>query len=109
MVKYPTGPATRFGALAEPNRLRMVEQLGRHRELSLSDLAEPLDISLPASLKHVRVLEREGLVRRRKEGRTSYYQLNKAAFDDLFGWLMSQRKFWEASLDRLEKHINRKH
>jgi DNA-binding transcriptional ArsR family regulator len=105
MVKY-SNLSVQFNALSQPVRLKMVEQLSRRGRLSISNIARPFAISLPAALKHTQVLERSGLIVRSKEGRTQYCALNPHAFKQLVEWLTSQQMFWEASFARLERHIN---
>ncbi len=103
MVKYE--PDQVFAALGTPVRRAMVEHLITNGTLSISDMAKPFSISLPAVLKHASVLEKSGLVVRTKVGRVHYCALNMATFEEVSLWLVSQRKRWEESFDRLEQHI----
>ncbi|HTX59413.1 MAG TPA: metalloregulator ArsR/SmtB family transcription factor [Verrucomicrobiae bacterium] len=90
-----------FGALADPTRRRMVERLARGRR-SIGDVAEGLPISQPAVSKHVKVLERSGLIRRSIDGRVHYLELAPDAMRSASAWLERQRKYWQQALDRLD-------
>lgn len=79
----------------------MLESLKR-RERSIVELAEPFDMSLAGAAKHVQVLDRAGLIVRRKEGRTQYCQLNPKAIREAHRWLEQYAKFWNMRLDKLE-------
>jgi DNA-binding transcriptional ArsR family regulator len=96
-----------FGALSDPTRRAMVQRLAQG-EASVSELAAPLDMSLPGVMKHVQVLEGAGLVRHRKEGRTRICALDAAPLADAEGWLASYRDFWEPRLDALVDHFERR-
>ncbi len=74
-------------------------------EASISELAEPYDISLPAVLKHVRVLQEAGLVASRKEGRVHRCQLIAAPMKDAAEWIYAYRHFWEKQLDSLAEYL----
>ncbi|MFZ4765449.1 MAG: ArsR/SmtB family transcription factor [Roseimicrobium sp.] len=89
-----------FAALADETRRAIVEQL-RQGEASVSDLAAPHAMSLPAVSKHLRVLENAGLLRRRVEGRTHFLTVNAKPLAQATAWLERQRQFWEGSFDRL--------
>jgi DNA-binding transcriptional ArsR family regulator len=106
MVKYSED--TLFAALGQPVRRQMVEHLAKHGSMSISEIAKPFNISLPAVLKHTQVLEQSGLIIRSKSGRVQYCTLNNQAFEEMLGWLLFQKKFWDSSFDRLERHINNK-
>lgn len=108
MVKYSQAPEELFGALALPTRRKMFEHLSKKGKCSVSDLAKPLQISLPATLKQVRILEESGLVVCEKEGRTQYCSINRASLDQMVEWLIQHQQFWSASFDRLEKELNDK-
>lgn len=93
-----------LGALADPSRRAIVRRLSAG-PASVSEIAEPLPMSLPAVMKHVRVLEGAGLVTARKEGRRRMCRLEArplAAVDD---WLAFYRDFWDRRLDALARHI----
>jgi DNA-binding transcriptional ArsR family regulator len=93
-----------FGALADPTRRRMLQRL-RRREHSISELAERFPMSLPAVSKHVRVLERAGLVRRRRSGRQWTCRLVARPMRDAAWWLDRYREMWEIQLDKLELYL----
>lgn len=84
----------------------MIERLAR-RPMSVTELGEPFPISAPAISKHLRALERAGLIKREIRGRTHLCRLEPSAIDEALGWLEQQRSFWEQSLDRLEGHFTR--
>ena len=96
-----------LGALSDPTRRAMVARL-REGEASVSELAEPLTMSLPAVLKHVRVLEGAGLLRHRKEGRTRICTLDPGPLTEVDDWLAPYREFWEPRLDALVEHFERR-
>jgi DNA-binding transcriptional ArsR family regulator len=96
-----------LGALADPTRRAMVARL-REGEASVTQLAEPLTMSLPAVLKHVRVLEGAGLVHHRKEGRTRICTLDPRPLVAVEDWLAPYRDFWEPRLDALVDHFERR-
>lgn len=89
-----------FGALADPSRRSMVERLSRG-PASVSELAEPLTMSLPAVMQHVQVLETSGLVRSEKVSRTRVCRLEPAALGTAERWIAERRAGWERRLDRL--------
>jgi DNA-binding transcriptional ArsR family regulator len=101
MVKYPAR-ARVFEALGDPTRLAMVEML-LQKERPVSELAEPFAISLPATLKHLRVLEDAGLASSKKVGRTRMCSLNPVPFDELRDWASMVRAAWNRRLDFLEQ------
>jgi DNA-binding transcriptional ArsR family regulator len=107
MVKYKTGDI--FAALGQPVRREMVERLARQGSMSISEMAKPFKISLPATLKHTQILERSGLIVREKKGRVQFCTIHTKAFEEVTLWLVAQKSFWDSSFDRLERHItNRK-
>ena len=102
MVKQQPAPLDRiFGALADPTRRALLARLEAEDGLSVSELARPLTISLPAVMKHLDVLEGAGLVARRKTGRTVACRLTAAPMEDAMAWLSRYQRFWTESLDRL--------
>jgi DNA-binding transcriptional ArsR family regulator len=90
-----------FAALSDPTRRAMLERLSAGDDLSVSTLAAPLPMSLPAVMKHLDVLEGAGLITRRKTGRTVACSLTPAPMEDAMAWLERYRRFWSESLDRL--------
>lgn len=97
-----------FGALADPTRRAIVERLAASDTLSVSEIARPLPMSLPAVMKHLDVLEGAGLVARRKAGRTVTCRLTAAPMEDAMGWLARYQRFWSESLDRLAAALESK-
>lgn len=93
-----------FRALADPTRLRIIEQLG-DGPAPTSHLAERSGMSLPSFLQHLRVLEDSGLVASRKEGRTRIYRLTPAPLYEAETWLAQRRRAWQQRLDRLDEHL----
>jgi DNA-binding transcriptional ArsR family regulator len=89
-----------FQALADPSRRSMVERLSRG-PASVSELAEPLAISLPAVVQHLQVLEAGGLVRSEKVGRVRTCRIEPEALSDAERWITDRRTNWERRLDRL--------
>jgi DNA-binding transcriptional ArsR family regulator len=88
-----------FAALADPTRRAILARLARG-EVSVTELAAPFQMSLPAVTKHLKVLERAGLVSRSRQA-----QLEAAPRRDAGGWIDEYRQFWEASLDRLDTYL----
>jgi DNA-binding transcriptional ArsR family regulator len=93
-----------FGALADPTRRAMLARLS-HGPASVSELGAPYEMSLPAVSKHVRVLERAGLIARRKIGRTHVCQLLPSSMKTAAEWIETYRSFWDTQLDSLESFL----
>ena len=93
-----------FQALADPSRRDMVERLARG-PASVSELAEPYDMSLPAVMQHLQVLEASGLVRSEKTGRVRTCRLEPAVLTAAEGWFARRRTEWERRFDRLEAFL----
>ncbi len=89
-----------FQALADPSRRAMVERLGRG-PASVSELAKPLKMSLPAVVQHIAVLEASGLVRSHKQGRVRTCELDPEGLDRAGQWIADRRRSTEQKLDRL--------
>ena len=107
MVKYAAGSLDRtFAALADPTRRRILAHLARG-DRRVTDLARPHAMSLPAVSKHLRVLEKAGLLRRRRYGRVHEMQLEAKPLKQAAQWVEEYRKFWEGSLDRLAAYLNK--
>jgi DNA-binding transcriptional ArsR family regulator len=102
MVKYqaPTLDRT-FAALSDPTRRALLAQLNQRESVSVSDLARPFSVSLPAVMKHLDVLSDAGLISRTKTGRTVTCQLNAAPMEEAMLWLYRYERFWNEQLDRL--------
>jgi len=105
----PSAPAldSTFAALADPTRRAILARLAES-ECTVGELAEPFDMSLPAVSKHLRVLERAGLMERRRAGRTFRCALAPAPLASAADWLSGYRKFWTGQFDSLERHLQRK-
>jgi DNA-binding transcriptional ArsR family regulator len=89
-----------FQALADPSRRSMVERLSRG-PASVSELAQPLDMSLPAVTQHLKVLEASGLVRSEKIGRVRTCRIEVETLSGAERWITERRSVWEGRLDRL--------
>lgn len=102
MVKHEPAPLDRvFGALADPTRRALLARLAEQDGISVSQLAAPLPISLPAVMKHLDVLEGAGLIARQKSGRTVACRITAAPMEDAMAWLARYQRFWDESLTRL--------
>jgi DNA-binding transcriptional ArsR family regulator len=103
MVKYSEAPLDRtFAALADPTRRALLARLAEQPPgLSVSVLAQPFAVSLPAIMKHLDVLSDAGLVARTKTGRTVTCRLNAAPMHDAIAWLNRYERFWSEALSRL--------
>ena len=93
-----------FQALAHPTRVTIVEGLSRG-PASVSELAEPLSISMPAVIQHLQVLEASGLVRSRKPGRVRICSIEPAGLRTAELWITQRRTSWERRLDRLGDYL----
>jgi len=96
--------STTFAALADPTRRAILARLSLG-ETSVSELAEPFDMSLPAISKHLKVLERAGLIARGREAQWRPCRLEAGPMKQATAWLEHYRKFWEQSFDRLEDYL----
>src|SRR5512134_4032874 len=102
MVNYHEGSLDRtFAALADPTRRALLAQLGEQQSLSVSELARPFPVSLPAIMKHLDVLSAAGLITRTKTGRTVACRLTAAPMEQAIDWLNRYQRFWSEQLDRL--------
>jgi DNA-binding transcriptional ArsR family regulator len=102
MVKYDEATLDRtFAALADPTRRALVARLADEPDLSVSALAKPFGISLPAVMKHLDVLSGAGLLARRKLGRTVSCRLNAGPMQDAVDWLRRYERFWSEAFARL--------
>ena len=93
-----------FAALADPTRRAILSRLSEG-EASVTELAEPFEMSLPAVSKHLKVLERAGLIARGREAQWRPARLNADRLKDASDWLGSYRRFWEESFDRLDEYL----
>jgi len=107
MVKYYSATLNRtFAALADPTRRLLLAHLARGDQ-RVTHLARPHAMSLPAVSKHLRVLEKAGLLRRRRYGRVHEMQLDAKPLKQAAKWVEEYRKFWEGSLDRLAVYLEK--
>src|SRR3954447_22861772 len=102
MLKYQADRV--FQALADPSRRVIVERLS-HGSASVSELARPLPMSLPAVVQHLQVLKTSGLVRSEKVGRARPCRLEPAALQPVEEWVGARRSTWERRLDRLGEYL----
>ena len=95
-----------FSALADPTRRSILARLALG-ETNVTELAEPFEMSLPAVSKHLRVLERAGLIARSREAQWRPCKLKPEPLKQAAGWLEEYRQFWEQSFDRLDDYLQR--
>ncbi len=93
-----------FGALADPTRRAILARL-TEGEATVNELAEPFPVSVQAVSKHLKVLERAGLITRGRTAQWRPCRLRAAPLGDVTNWLEYYRRFWEGSFDRLEEHL----
>jgi DNA-binding transcriptional ArsR family regulator len=93
-----------FAALADPTRRSILSRLAEG-EASVSELAKPFSISQPAISKHLKVLERAGLISRTRRAQWRLCQLDPEPLRDAVAWLERYRRFWDGSFDRLAEHL----
>jgi DNA-binding transcriptional ArsR family regulator len=104
MLNHPPDLDRVFQALADPSRRVMVERLSEG-PASVTDLAEPLPMSLPGVMQHLQVLEQSGLVSSTKVGRVRTYRIEAAALRPAERWISARRARWERRLDRLGAYL----
>ena len=104
MLNYQTALDGIFQALADPTRRAMVERLAR-APASVSELARPLEMSLPAVVQHLQVLEASGLVRSEKSGRVRTCRIETTALRTVETWIAGRRAIWQRRLDRLGEFL----
>jgi DNA-binding transcriptional ArsR family regulator len=109
MVNYTSqqGLDRVFATLADPTRRAILARLEKAESLSISELAAPFEIKLPAVMKHLDVLGDAGLIVRTKHGRTVDVRLSPAPLKKASEWLRRYERFWATSLDRLAAHAER--
>src|ERR1700680_4930247 len=100
----PDHLSSTFAALADPTRRAILARLASG-ESSVTKLAEPFEMSLPAISKHLKVLERAGLITRGREAQWRPCRLEAGPLKDVSKWLEHYRRFWEQSFDRLEEYL----
>jgi len=93
-----------FAALADPTRRAILERLAAG-EASVTELAEPFDMSLPAISKHLKVLERAGLIERGREAQWRPCRLQAGPLKDVENWVEQYRRFWDESFSRLDDYL----
>lgn len=96
--------STTFSALADPTRRAILARLALG-ETSVTELAEPFDMSLPAISKHLKVLERAGLIARGREAQWRPCRLEAGPLRDVADWVEFYRRYWEQSFDRLDAYV----
>ncbi|HLZ04187.1 MAG TPA: metalloregulator ArsR/SmtB family transcription factor [Bradyrhizobium sp.] len=106
MVKYRDQTLDRtFAALSDPTRRALLARLGEQESLSVSELAQPFAMSLPAIMKHLDVLSDAGLIAREKTGRTVACRLTAQPMEQAMNWLNRYARFWSENLDRLAAFV----
>ena len=105
MVKYKTSALDQtFAALADPTRRAILARL-TDGEATVGELAAPFEMSWPAVTKHLKTLERAGLIERRRQGREHVCRLQPAPLADAREWITDTRQFWESNLESLERYL----
>ncbi len=94
-----------FGALSDPTRRAILARLADGGEATVTELAEPFEMSLPAVSKHLKVLERAGLITRSREAQWRPARLDPAPLKEAAGWLDDYRQFWDESFGRLDAYL----
>lgn len=94
-----------FMALADPTRRAIVARLA-HGDATVTELAQPFSISLPAISKHLKVLERSGLITRSRQAQTRPCHLEREPLDATISWIETSRRMWNARFDKLEAHLH---
>jgi DNA-binding transcriptional ArsR family regulator len=107
MVNYQEQLNQTFQALADPTRRALLARLQEADGLSISDLAQPLPMTLPAVMKHLDVLSDAGLIKRAKTGRTVTCRLSPEPMREAMDWLARYERFWTENLDRLVDFVER--
>jgi DNA-binding transcriptional ArsR family regulator len=101
----PDRLSTTFAALADPTRRAILARLASG-ETSVTELAAPFEMSMPAISKHLKVLERAGLIARSRDAQFRPCRLEAGPLKDAADWVEKYRRFWEQSLDRLDKYLH---
>jgi DNA-binding transcriptional ArsR family regulator len=101
----PDPLSTTFSALADPTRRAILARLASG-EATVTELAAPFEMSLPAVSKHLKVLQRAGLIARGREAQWRPCRLEAAPLHDAADWIEHYRRFWEESLDRLDDYLS---
>jgi DNA-binding transcriptional ArsR family regulator len=109
MVKYSEDTdqlSLTFGALADPTRRAILARLSKG-ETSVTELAEPFSMSMPAITKHLKVLEKAGLITRGKDAQWRPCQLKAGPLKEANNWIDQYRQFWEERFDRLDEYLKK--
>lgn len=104
MVAASDQLSSTFAALADPTRRAILKRLVTG-EASVTELAQPFNMTLPAVSKHLKVLERAGLIERGREAQWRPCRLRAEPLREAAGWIDQYRRFWEEALDRLEEYL----
>ena len=96
-----------FSALADPTRRSILTRLAEG-EATVSEIAEPFTMSLPAISRHLKVLEGAGLIVRSREAQWRPSRMEAEPLDEAMAWMQSRKRTWEARMDRLDAHLRRK-
>ncbi len=108
MVKYNEAQLdSLFGALSDGTRRKIIQKLSKE-DLIVTEIASDFDMSLPAVSKHIKVLERAGLVNRKRDGKIHKISYEKEAVKTAWSWINQYREFWENSFDSLEEYLDKK-
>lgn len=94
-----------FAALAHPTRRAILTQLAQNGSASVTDLAEPFDVTLMAVSKHLKVMDEAGLIRREKDGRVHRCSFDPASLQIVSNWIEDHRKYWTQQLDSLAAYL----
>ena len=108
MVNYSDRLDRVFGALVSPARRAILQRLAQTDSASISELAQPIEMTLPAVMKHLDVLEEARLITRAKAGRTMFVRLTPKPMAEAMAWLHRYEQFWSGSLDRLVAYAEKK-
>lgn len=96
-----------FAALADPTRRNILTRLA-DGEATVGTIAAPFDMSLPAVSKHLKVLEKAGLIERRREGRSLHCRINADPMRDVVRWIETNSRFWNTQLDALARFVEKR-
>jgi DNA-binding transcriptional ArsR family regulator len=96
-----------FAALADPTRRSILTRLAEG-EATVNELAQPFSVSLPAISRHLKVLERAGLIARSREAQWRRSRMQAEPLDEAVAWMQSRKQTWETRIDRLEAHLHRR-
>jgi DNA-binding transcriptional ArsR family regulator len=95
-----------FAALADPTRRAILARLAEG-EATVNELAEPFPMSLPAISRHLKVLERAGLIERGRDGQARPSRMRAEALDEAVAWMETRKRTWEGRMDRLDAHLRK--